>query len=82
MWSITPHPLIHKLSKATTRDNAKQVWFADDSSAVGEVKVVKNWCAFLQKKGPKVRKCANAQQCYQTIWAVKSHSCTLVTVQI
>jgi len=41
MYAITTWPLIQPLSTETTNDDVKQVWFADDSSAVGPLEGVK-----------------------------------------
>jgi len=40
------------LSKETANDEVKQVWYADDSSAVGSLAGVKKWWEYLQANGP------------------------------
>ena len=42
MYALSTWPLIQALSKQTANDEVKQVWYADDSSAVGSLAGVKN----------------------------------------
>jgi len=42
MYALSTRPLIQVLSKKTANDEVKQVWYADDSSAVGSLAGVKN----------------------------------------
>ena len=40
------------MSNETANDEVKQVWYADDSSAVGSLAGVKKWWEYLQANGP------------------------------
>jgi len=44
--------LIQAQSSETANDEVKQVWYADDRSAVGSLAGVKKWWEYLQAKGP------------------------------
>ena len=52
MYALSTRPLIQALSKETANDEVKQVWYADDSSAVGSLARVKKWWEYLQTNGP------------------------------
>ena len=52
MYALSTRPLIQALSKETANDKVKQVWYADDSSAVGSLAGVKKWWKYLQSNGP------------------------------
>ena len=52
MYALSTRPLIQALSKETANDEVKQVWYADDSSAVGSLAGVKKWWKYLQVNGP------------------------------
>ena len=52
MYAISVRPLIDKLSMATEGKNMLQVWFADDSSALGSIENIKTWWDTLYEKGP------------------------------
>ena len=43
MYALSTRPLIQALSKETANDEVKQVWYTDDSSAVGSLAGVKKW---------------------------------------
>ena len=43
MYALSTQPLIQALSNETANDEVKQVWYADDSSAVGSLAGVKKW---------------------------------------
>ena len=49
MYAITTTPLIHHLMT----ENTKQVWFADDASAVGDLHALRRWWDHLTQLGPK-----------------------------
>ncbi len=48
MYAIAVNPLINNLK----RDTMKQVWFADDASAVGNLSDLRGWWDRLTKVGP------------------------------
>jgi len=52
MYALSTRPLIQALSNETAKDEVKQVWYADDSSAVGSLAGVKKWWEYLQANGP------------------------------
>jgi len=52
MYALSTGPLIQALINATANDEVKQVWYADNSSAVGSLAGVKKWWEYLQAKGP------------------------------
>ena len=52
MYALSTRPLIQALSNETANDEVKQVWYADDSSAVGSLAGVKIWWEYLQANGP------------------------------
>jgi len=52
MCALSTQPLIQALSNETANDEMKQVWYADDSSAVGSLAGVKKWWKYLQANGP------------------------------
>ena len=52
MYALSTRPLIQALSNETANDEVKQVWCADDSSAVGSLAGVKKWWKYLQANGP------------------------------
>jgi len=43
--------LVQALSNENTNDEVKQVWHADDNSAVGSLAGVKKWWEYLQANG-------------------------------
>jgi len=43
MYALATRPLIQALSNETANDEVKQVWYADDSSAVGSLAGVNKW---------------------------------------
>ena len=43
MYALSTRPLIQALSNEIANDEVKQVWYADDSSAVGSLAGVKTW---------------------------------------
>jgi len=43
MYALSTRSLIQALSNETANDEVKQVWYADDSSAVGSLAGVKKW---------------------------------------
>jgi len=47
MYVLSTRLLIQALSNETTNDKVKQVWYADDSSAVGSLAGVKKWWEYL-----------------------------------
>ena len=51
MYALSTWPLIQALSKETANDEVKQIWYADDSSAVGSLAGVKKWWEYLQTLG-------------------------------
>ena len=52
MYALSTRLLIQALSNGTANDEVKQVWYADDSSAVGSLAGVKKWWEYLQANGP------------------------------
>jgi len=52
MYALSTRPLTQALSNETANDEVKQVWNADDSSAVGSQVGVKKCWEYLQANGP------------------------------
>ena len=52
-YSVATRPLINELSECIREENAKQVWFADDSTAAGKLQAISIWWKELKEKGPK-----------------------------
>jgi len=52
MYALSTRPLIQTLSNETANDEVKQVWYADDSSAVGSLAGVRKWWEYLKTNGP------------------------------
>jgi len=50
MYALSTRPLI-ALSNETANDEVKQVWYADDNSAVGSLAVVRKWWEYLRPTG-------------------------------
>jgi len=64
-------PLIQALCNETANDEVKQVWYADDSSAVGSLAGVKKWREYLQANGPDFGYCPKPAK---TILLIKDSS--------
>jgi len=43
MYALSTRPLIQTLSNETANDKVKQVWYSDDSSAVGSLTGMRKW---------------------------------------
>jgi len=43
MYALSTRPLIQTLSNETANNEVKQVWYANDSSAVGSLAGVRKW---------------------------------------
>ena len=71
MYALSTRPLIQALSKQTANDEVKQVWYADDSSAVGSLAGVKKWWEYLQANGPDFGYCPKPAK---TILLIKDSS--------
>ena len=52
-YALGVTPLINTLGDAVDKDFCKQVWYADDSSALGKLKELLVWWNILYKEGPK-----------------------------
>ena len=52
MYGIAVKPLIDQLSNAVNKDDCKQVWYADDSSAAGKLLEMRKWWDVLCQSGP------------------------------
>jgi len=52
MYALSTRLLIQALSNVNANDEVKQVWYADDSSAVRSLAGVKKWWKYLQANGP------------------------------
>ena len=46
-------PLVDDLANSVNKEDCKQAWYADDSSATGKLKEVKTWWLKLNEAGPK-----------------------------
>ena len=55
-YGVAVKPLIDKLSSAVSKDDCKQAWFADDSSAAGKIMELKKWWDVLCQAGPQYGK--------------------------
>lgn len=60
MYALAIAPLINHLKEKTP--NAKQVWFADDSNAMGRLKALNDWWLHLTNLGPKFGYFPNASK--------------------
>ena len=65
MYALAISPLIQKLK--IDEPNAKQVWFADDSTAAGKVKAVRRWWTCLTNIGPKIGYYPNPSKTYLVV---------------
>ena len=52
-YALGTKPLIDTLANYCDQVNCKQNWYADDSSAIGKLKMVKEWWLKLNVMGPK-----------------------------
>ena len=52
-YALGVKPLVDELHDCVNIENCKQSWFADDSSAVGNLKEIKVWWQKLSEIGPK-----------------------------
>ena len=52
MYAIGTRPLIDKLHQKIVNTTCRQVWYADDSSAIGKILDIKIWWDLLFKSGP------------------------------
>ena len=71
MYALSTRPLIQALSNETANDEVKQVWYADDSFAVGSLEGVKKWWEYLQANGPDFGYCPKPAK---TILLIKASS--------
>jgi len=71
MYALSTQPLIQPLSKETANDEVKQVWYAEDSSAVGSLAGLKKWWEYLQANGPDFGYCPKPAK---TILLIKDSS--------
>ena len=71
MYALSTRPLIQALSNETANDEVKQVWYADDSFAVGSLEGVKKWWEYLQANGPDFGYCPKPAK---TILLIKDSS--------
>jgi len=71
MYALSTRPLVQALSNETANGEVKQVWYADDSSAVGSLAGVKKWREYLQVKGPDFGYCLKP---VKTILLIKQSS--------
>ena len=71
MYALSTRPLIQALSKETANDEVKQVWYADESSAVGSLADAKKWWEYLQANGPDFGYCPKPAK---TILLIKDSS--------
>lgn len=53
MYAIGTRPLINTLHERTDQSECQQVWYADDSSAVGKLRELRKWWDILNEAGPK-----------------------------
>ena len=59
VFAIATIPLIHRLKEPCS---VSQVWFADDATAGGELRSLKQWWDELERIGPDFRYFANASK--------------------
>ena len=52
-YALGVKPLVDSLAASVDKVGCKQAWYADDSSATGKLKEVKDWWLQLNKIGPK-----------------------------
>ena len=71
MCALSTRPLKQALSNQTAKDEMKQVWYEDDSSAVGSLAAVKKWWEYLQASGPDFGYCPKPAK---TILLIKDSS--------
>ena len=67
MYAVAITPLIHRLAD----ENIKQVWFADDASAGGQLDRIKNWWNNISRIGPQYGYYPNASK----TWLIVKESC-------
>ena len=80
MYAIATIPLIHKLGKLS---QVKQVWFADDASAGGQLHQLKHWWDKIEEIGPDFGYHANASPISKeehTAWAAELFQVTDVQI--
>ena len=53
MYAVATRPLIDELAEDIGDELLKQVWFADDSTAGGNLDGIHQWWTSLKEKGPK-----------------------------
>ena len=53
LYALCIKPLINELRNTVNTDDCAQCWFADDSTAAGELLEIKKWWDRLGKQGPK-----------------------------
>ena len=53
MYAVGTRPLINTLQDQTDQTKSQQVWYADDSSVVGEMLEMRKWWDILNVTGPK-----------------------------
>ena len=53
MYAVGIRPLINILNEGTDSSLCQQVWYADDSSAAGQLKEMRKWWDILNMAGPK-----------------------------
>jgi len=70
MYGLSTRPLIQALSNEIANE-VKQVWYADDSCAVGSLAGVKNWWEYLQANGTEFGYCPKPAR---TILLIKDSS--------
>ncbi|XP_064388154.1 uncharacterized protein LOC135336323, partial [Halichondria panicea] len=69
MYAIATNPIIKKLSK----EHTKQVWFADDASASGDLHSLRKWWDTLNNIGPDYGYYPNASK----TWLVVKNGCQI-----
>ena len=52
-YALGVKPLIDQLDQCINKDQCKQSWYADDSSAIGKLRDIKSWWIKLSEIGPK-----------------------------
>ena len=52
-YALGVKPLVDKLSDSIHKENCKQSWYADDSSAIGKLNEIRVWWQVLSDHGPR-----------------------------
>ena len=78
-YSLGTRPLVDILADSCSKPSCMQNWYADDSSAVGKLRMVKEWWLKLNEMGPRFGYFPEPTKC---ILILKDHSLLQVATQL